>query len=131
MTDFWRLVFPSIIWSLATLCDTLITIRENHWLLRLTWRFSESVSEYESVFRMRVWKIIHEIISSMHFICTYWKKCNNLYYFHKVKKMCFFPRNGAILNDSLCFFIYQDILFPRSGKISSDFCYFHKVRINT
>ena len=43
MTDFWRLVFPSIIWSLATLCDTLITIRENHWLLRLIWRFSESV----------------------------------------------------------------------------------------
>ena len=54
MTDFWRLVSPSIIWSSVTLCDTLITIRENYWLLRLIWRLSESVSEYESVFRMCV-----------------------------------------------------------------------------
>ena len=59
MTDFWRLVFSSIIWSLATLYDTLITLRENHWLLRLIWRFSESVSEYESVFQMCVWITIH------------------------------------------------------------------------
>ena len=35
MTDFWRLIFPSIILSLATVCDTLTTIRENHWWLRL------------------------------------------------------------------------------------------------
>ena len=54
---------PSIIWSLATLCDTLITFRENHWLLRLIWRFSESVSEYESVFRIFVWIIIHRLNS--------------------------------------------------------------------
>ena len=35
MTDFWRLIFPSITLSLATVCDTLTTIRENHWWLRL------------------------------------------------------------------------------------------------
>ena len=57
--EFW-LVFPSIIWSLATLCDTLITFRKNHWLLKVIWRFSESVSEYESVFRICVWIIIHK-----------------------------------------------------------------------
>ena len=68
MTDFWRLVFPARIWSLATLCDTLITFGENHWLLRLIWRFSESVSEYESVFRICVWIIIHHIYSSNKFI---------------------------------------------------------------
>ena len=60
MTDFWRLVFPSRSWSLATLCDTLITFSENHWLLRLIWRFSESVSEYESVFGICVWIIIYK-----------------------------------------------------------------------
>ena len=48
-----------VIWSLTTLCDTLITFRENHWLLRLIWRFYESVSEYESVFQIGVWIIIH------------------------------------------------------------------------
>ena len=71
MTDFWRLVFPSIIWSLATLSDTLITFRENHWLLRLIWRFSESVFEYESVFRICVWIIIHKLFYS---IKVDWKK---------------------------------------------------------
>ena len=60
MTNVWRLVFLSIIWLLATLCNTLITFRENHWLLRLIWRFSESVSEYESVFRICLWIIIHK-----------------------------------------------------------------------
>ena len=60
MTNVWRLVFLSIIWLLATLCNTLITFRENHWLLRLIWRFSESVSEYESVFRTCVWIMIHQ-----------------------------------------------------------------------
>ena len=45
--------------------------------------------------------------------------------------MCFFPQNGATLSDSLCFFILQGILFPQSGKISSDFCYFLKVKINS
>ena len=45
--------------------------------------------------------------------------------------MCFFPRNRATFNDSLCFFIYQGILFPLSGKVSSGFCYFHKVEMNT
>ena len=60
MTNFWRLVFSSINWLLATLFDTLITIRENHWLLRIIWRFSEYVSEYESVFRICVWIIIHK-----------------------------------------------------------------------
>ena len=54
MTDFWRLVFSSIISLLATRCDTLITVRENHWLLRVIWSFSESMTEYESVFRMCV-----------------------------------------------------------------------------
>ena len=54
MTDFWRLVFSSIISLLATRCDTLITVRENHWLLRVIWSFSESMTEYESVFRMFV-----------------------------------------------------------------------------
>ena len=44
--------------------------------------------------------------------------------------MYFFPRNGATLNDSFCFFMYQGISFPRSGKVSSDLCYFHKVKIN-
>ena len=43
MTNFWRLVFSSIILLLATICDTLIRIRENHWLLRLMSSFSESV----------------------------------------------------------------------------------------
>ena len=43
--------------------------------------------------------------------------------------MYFFPRNGATLNDSLCFFMYQGISFSRSGKVSSDLCYFHKVKI--
>ena len=60
MTNFWRLVFSSINWLLPTLFDTLITIRENHWLLRIIWRFSEYVSEYESVFRICVWIIIHK-----------------------------------------------------------------------
>ena len=64
MTDFWRLAFSSIIWSLATLCDTLITFRENHWLVRLIWRFSESVFEYESVFRICVWIRIQKILLS-------------------------------------------------------------------
>ena len=50
MTNFWRLVFPSIIWLLATLCDVVMKIRENQWLLRLISSFSESVSEYESVY---------------------------------------------------------------------------------
>ena len=44
--------------------------------------------------------------------------------------MCFFPQNGATLNDSICFFIFQGILFTQSGKGSSDFCYFLKVKIN-
>ena len=61
MTNFWRLVFSSIIWLLATLCNTLIRIRENHWFLRLISRFSESVSEYESAFEICVWIIIHHL----------------------------------------------------------------------
>ena len=44
--------------------------------------------------------------------------------------MCFFPRNGATLNVSFCFFIHQGISFPRGGDVSSEFCYFHKVKIN-
>ena len=68
MTDFWRLVFLSIVWSLGTLCVTLITFRENHCLLR----FSESVSEYESVFQICVWKIIH-IFFILTFFRIYWK----------------------------------------------------------
>ena len=39
--------------------------------------------------------------------------------------MCFFPRNGVTLNDSLCHFVYQGISFPRGGKVSIDLCYFH------
>ena len=35
ITNFWRLVFASINCLLATLCNSLITIRENHWLLRI------------------------------------------------------------------------------------------------
>ena len=54
MTNFWRLVFLPIIWLWTTLCNTSIRIRENHWLLRLKSSFSESVSEYESVFRICV-----------------------------------------------------------------------------
>ena len=52
ITNFWRLVFASINCLLATLCNSLITIRENHWLLRIVWSFSESVSEYKSVSNM-------------------------------------------------------------------------------
>ena len=63
MTNFWRLVFLSIIWSWARLCDTLVRIREDHWLLRLILSFSESMSEYESVFRTCVWIISHVIIN--------------------------------------------------------------------
>ena len=59
--EFLGTCFLSIIWFLATLCDTLIRIRENHQLLRLIPSFFESVSEYESVFRISVWIIIHEI----------------------------------------------------------------------
>ena len=34
--EFLELVFLQIIWLLATLCcDTLVTFRENHWLLRV------------------------------------------------------------------------------------------------
>ena len=62
MTDFWRVIFSSIIWLLATLCDTLKTIRKNHWLLRIIWSFSESVSEYKSVFRICVWLLIYEVL---------------------------------------------------------------------
>ena len=69
--------------SLATLCDTLIIFREKHWLLRLIWRFSESLSEYESVFQICVWIIIHlfnihSIYSLFIIFCLYWK------YFEKV-----------------------------------------------
>ena len=59
--------FPSIIWSLVTLCDTLITFRENYWLLRLIWRFSKSVSEYESVFWICAWIIIYDKNSILKF----------------------------------------------------------------
>ena len=53
--EFLETCFLSITWSLATLCDTSIRIRENHWLLRLIISsFSESVSEYESVFEICV-----------------------------------------------------------------------------
>ena len=45
--------------------------------------------------------------------------------------MYFFPPNGATLNDSLCFFMYHGISFQQSGKVSSDLCYFQKVKINT
>ena len=62
MTDIWRLVFPLIILSLVILCDDLIRIGENHRLLRLTWRCSESTSEYESVRRICVWIIIHKYL---------------------------------------------------------------------
>ena len=33
--EFLEGFFWSINWLLATFCDTLITIRENHWLLRI------------------------------------------------------------------------------------------------
>ena len=56
MTNFWRLVFSSIIWLLAILCDTLIRIWGNRWLLRLQWSFSESV------FRICVWMPIYVIM---------------------------------------------------------------------
>ena len=79
MTNFWRLVFLSINWLLATLCDTLITIRENHWLLRIMWRFSKSVSECESVLRICVWLIIHT-----HFPIKSFRNCNVV--FVKVSK---------------------------------------------
>ena len=74
MTNFWRLVFLPIIWLWATLCDTSIRIRENHGLLRLKSSFSESMSEYESVFRICVWIIIHHKTlvanpSTLHRIC--------------------------------------------------------------
>ena len=71
MTNFWWLVSSSIIWSLATLCDTSIRIRENHWLLRLIRpSFSESLSEYESVFQIFAWKIIHDL--------EWWKNVDTL-----------------------------------------------------
>lgn len=67
MTNFQRLVFWSIIWLLATVCDTLIAIRENHWLLRIIWTFSKSMSEYEPVFPICVWIKIHvNTLSSFH-----------------------------------------------------------------
>ena len=44
--------------------DTFITIRENHWLLRVIWSFLKSTSEYESVFRICAWIIIHYLNSS-------------------------------------------------------------------
>ena len=62
MTDFWRVIFSSIILLLATLCDTWKTNRKNHWLLRIIWSFSESVSEYKSVFRICVWLLIYEVL---------------------------------------------------------------------
>ena len=61
MTNFWRLVFASIIWLLATLCNTLIRIREKHCFLRVILSFSESASENESVFWICVWIIIDGI----------------------------------------------------------------------
>ena len=73
MTDFWRLLFPSRSWSLATLCDTLITFREYHLLLRLIWRFSESVSEYESVFGICVWIIIYK--RKLWYRKIFWPSC--------------------------------------------------------
>ena len=80
--------FTVNICSLATLCDILITIRENHWLLRLIWRFSESMSEYESVFRICVWIIIHvTLIWNCHF-------CNSRHMIgaqtHRAGKVCIF-----------------------------------------
>ena len=50
MPNFQRLIFSSISWLLATLYNTLTTVRENFWLLRLIRRFLESVSDNESVF---------------------------------------------------------------------------------
>ena len=53
-------------WRISvTLYGILITVWENHWLLRITWSFFKSVSEYESVFRICVWIIIHEKFSSL------------------------------------------------------------------
>ena len=40
--------------------DILITTGENHLLLRATWNFLKSLSEYESVFRICVWIITHK-----------------------------------------------------------------------
>ena len=91
MTDFWRLIFPSIIWTLATVCDTLITFREKLWLLRLIWRFSGSVSEYEPVFRVCVWIIIHAKISFLIWrrncwcCCVEWMELGQLWHFLHVK----------------------------------------------
>ena len=51
----------SINWLLTTPCDTLIKLGENHLLLRVIWRFYKSASEYESVFRICAWIIIHRI----------------------------------------------------------------------
>ena len=45
-------------------------------------------------------------------------------------KNVFFSRNGVTLNYSLCFFIHYIISFPQSGKVYSDLCYFHKVKID-
>ena len=45
--------------------------------------------------------------------------------------MYLFPRNGATLNDSFCFFMYQAVLFQPNGKVPSDLCNFHKMEINT
>ena len=45
-------------WLLAP--SQFIRIRKNHWLVRLISSFSESVCEYESVFWVCVWIIIHQ-----------------------------------------------------------------------
>ena len=53
-------------WRISvTFYGILITVWENHWLLRITWSFFKSVSEYESVFRICVWIMIHEKFSSL------------------------------------------------------------------
>ena len=63
MMNFWRLFFLSINWLLATLCDTLITIRESHCLLRIIWSFSKPVSDHKCVFRICIWLIIYKIFN--------------------------------------------------------------------
>ena len=61
MTNFKRFIFLSIIWLLSTFCEPLITIRKNHWLVEVIYSFFESASEYESVFQLYVWIIIHKM----------------------------------------------------------------------
>ena len=45
---------------LATLYHTLMTIRQNHWVLGIIWSFSKSASDYDSAFWICVWIIIHK-----------------------------------------------------------------------